>query len=150
MLQEEKQRSTSGRSAGRTLSSNINICAVAAPHRIRPKPWTHRGRRCVSQESCDTVKQVSASEESAKHLGITTMYPLPARLRRVLAFDERNIVLDLSPPEEFINVRLQEEWVAEAERRTEAHCNIGQEIRLGCFTRTFLAGVSKVDFVDER
>ena len=58
---------------------------------------------------------IAAGEEATEHLIVQRVNPLAAKLEGVVAGDDREVVLDVRAPEQFIDVRLQEERIAETE-----------------------------------
>src|SRR5262245_54577779 len=68
----------------------------------------------------------------------------------MVAGDDREVVAYLEALEEFVNIRPQEERVAETERRGEAHRRVGGHVRLSRRARTVFAEVSDVKLVQPR
>ena len=114
---------------------------------VRTEP-AGRGRRCVAQEAGDAVEEVAAREEPAEHLVVQRVHPLAADLERVRAADDRHVVLDLRAPDQLVDVGLQEERIAEPERRAEPHAGVGVEPGTGRRARPGLARIREVRLVD--
>src|SRR5262245_36948014 len=102
------------------------------------------------QEARDAVEDVTAFEEAAEDLGVVAVRPIASQLDRVVAGDDREVVAYLEALEEFVNIRSQEERVAETKRCGEAHRSVGGHIRFGCRPRTVFAEVSDVKLVQLR
>ena len=106
-----------------------------------------RRRRGVAEEPLDAVEQVPAREEAAEHLIVQRVHPLAAHLPRVAAADDREVVLDLRAPDQLVDVRLQEERIAEAEAGREPDAGVGLQVRLVRRARPRLARVREVKLV---
>src|SRR6266508_814862 len=106
---------------------------------LGPKPGPRLAR--------DAVEDVAAVEEAAEDLRVVAVRPIASRLDRMVAGDDREVVAYLEALEEFVNIRPQEERVAETERRGEAHRRVGGHVRLGGRARTVFAEVSDVKLV---
>src|SRR5262249_37901091 len=117
-LQVEKQR-TGGRAGVGAGAADVHPRAVGASPRIRPEARPQRSRRGVAQEAGDAVEDITAFKEAAEDLRVVAVRPIASRLDRVVAGDDREVVAYLEALEEFVDLRRQEEWVAEAERRIE-------------------------------
>ena len=86
---------------------------------------------------------------------VVAAQPLAAELRRVITGDDGEVVFDLRAPEGLVNVRAEEEGVAEAERgltRAEeaAHRRVGGDVRRRGLARALLSSVGEVELVDLR
>ena len=117
--------------------------------RSRSEP-TRRGRRGVTQKASNAVKNVSPGKEAAEDLIVKGMQPLAADLDCVATANDRNVVLNISTPKQFINRWIEEERITEAERGGKAHGRIRRHIRRNRGARSQLARVRKVTFVDYR
>ena len=125
-LQVEQQWSTAGRAA-RTGVRRSHESSVGATHCVWSKA-TRRGRRRITQKPGDAVEEITSLKESTKHLIIKRVQPFATKLHGVIAGDDREIVLQVCAPEEFIDCGSEEEWVSEAEGCREAHRRICRNV----------------------
>src|SRR5262245_26225997 len=102
------------------------------------------------QEARDAVEDVTALEETAEDLRVIAVRPIASHLDRVVAGHDREVVAYLEPLEEFVNIRPQEERIAEAERRRKAHRRVGGHVRLCGGTRTVFAQDGGVKLIQLR
>src|SRR6185369_13583330 len=107
-------------------------------------------RRSVTQETADAVEDVAPVKESTKHLIVQRVQPFAADFDRVIAGDDREIVLYLRAPESLVDVRRQEERKAKPERRVEAHRGVSRNVRRNRRTWAQLARVREVRFIQLR
>src|ERR1700687_1266622 len=132
MLQIEKQRATGEqrtRRASRIFlrigvrleESKIRPCAIRAFCRRWPEARSERFRRCIAQEACHAVKDVTPGEEAAEDLRIYAVQPFAAELPIVFAGDNREAIAQIGAPENFVYRRFQKKRLAESERRPELH-----------------------------
>ena len=84
------------------------------------------GLSACNQGDADKAAE-PAGEEAAEHLIVQRVHPLAAKLDRVLAAYDRQVVLELCAPDQLVDARLQEERIAEAERRAEADAGVCRE-----------------------
>jgi len=91
------------------------------------------------QEACNAVEDIAASKEAAKDLGVPSMNPFATELPRVLSFDDRKIITHVRPIDEFVHVRLKEEWLAEPEIGDETHSSVRHGRGINGFTGTSFA-----------
>src|SRR5262249_6140896 len=117
---------------------------------VRSEASPQAGGRGVMQEARDAVEDVTALEETAEDLRVIAVRPIASHLDRVVAGDDGEVVAYLESLEELVNVRPQEERIAEAERRGESHRRVGGHVRLRGRTRTVFAQVSGVKLVEFR
>ena len=129
-LQVEEQRAAGRGRPCRTARGSGHVAAVRAADGVRSEPARRRGR-CVAQEPVDAVEQVPALEEAAKDLIVVRVQPLAAGLDRVLAGDDREVVLELKALDQLVDVGRQEERVAESERRGRTRCRCRRESTTG-------------------
>jgi len=61
------------------------------------------------------IKEIETLEKAAEYLCVVAMHPFAADFPRVLAHDLREIVANLSAPEDFVNRWLEKEWLTKAE-----------------------------------
>jgi len=80
-------------------------------------------------------------------LGVLGMQPLATNFHCVFSVDHREVVANLGAPEKFVDVRIQEERLAETERGAEAHGGVWNRAGIDGVARAIFAGVSKVRFV---
>src|SRR5919107_1004509 len=101
--------------------SEAPAASVAGPEGPAPgvgaEAGAEGGGRGVAQEARHAVEDVAPLEEAAEDLRVAAVQPLAAELRRVVAGDDRDVVLELRAPEGLVHVGAEEEGVAEAERR---------------------------------
>ncbi len=69
----------------------------------------------------NAVEDVTPGEEATKHLIVQRVQPLAAEFERVIAGNDREIVLYVRAPQQLIDGRLQEERISEAESGCESH-----------------------------
>ena len=86
--------------------------AVRATHRVRSKAPGRRRRR-VAQEPRHAVKEIPSLEEAAEHLDVLGVDPFTARLDRVPAVHDREVVFHLESLGELVHVWREEKRVAE-------------------------------------
>ena len=67
-----------------------------------------RRGRGVAQESAHGREQVAAVEEATEDLIVDRVQPLAADFERVASRHDRQVVLDLRPPEQLVDARVQE------------------------------------------
>ena len=76
------------------------------------------------------------------------MHPLAAELDRVCPMNDRKVIAELRAPEDFVDIRLKEERVAEAKCGPKAHRRIGWNIGLGSRSGTFFSRIREVQPVN--
>ena len=145
-LEIKEERTARRRRTGRTRGWGGHVRSVRATDGVRAKA-AGRGRRRIAQKSCHAVEQVAAFEEATKNLRVLRVQPLAAGLDGVGAVDDGEIVLQLEPIPELVDIRSQEERVAEPERRHEPHARVGRNRRGSGGARAVLARVREVELV---
>src|SRR4029453_1490046 len=123
----EQERAARGRRAGRARSRRRHVRPVRTADRERTESAGRGGGR-VTEESGHAVEDVPPLEESAEDLRVPRVDPFTAGLYGVPPGDERDVVLHLEALHRLVDVRREEERVAETERRkagVRAHRRIG-------------------------
>src|SRR5215470_13894940 len=82
------------------------------------------------QESGDRIKNIATGEEAAKDLAVIGMQPIAAKLEIVLAMNQGEAIAELCAPDGFIDIRLEEEGVSEAECCAKTHRGICWDVGL--------------------
>src|SRR6185295_2042828 len=134
------------RGTNRTRRGRRHIGSIGTTDGARTETAGRCGRG-VAKKTADGVEDVTPGKEATEDLVVKRVQPFAANLDRVIPGNERKIVLHMSSPEKFINVRLQKEWIAEPERRDEAHGCVRRDVRWNCSSWTQLARVRKVGLV---
>ncbi len=119
---------------------------VRAAHRVGTKP-SRRRRRGVAQESTDGREQITAVEESTEDLIVDRVEPLAAHFDGVASGDHRQVVLDLRPPEQLVDRRVQEVRIAETKRGV-AHSRVGRNVGGDGVTRPQFPCVCDMELVE--
>ena len=70
------------------------------------------------------------------------MQPFATKLDIVVTGNDREIIFDVSAPQQLVDRRLQEERIAEAEHR-----RVGRHVRRNSVARSHLACIREVSFV---
>src|SRR5262249_24451098 len=106
VLEVKEQRAGSGRpAAGAGAADTGHERSVRAFRRGRAKARSSRGRRGVMQEAQYRIKNVAAREEPAEYLGIVAVQPLAPEFHRMLAGQDGEVVPQLDPLEDLIDLR---------------------------------------------
>ncbi len=148
-LQVEQERAAGRRRPGGAGGWGGHVGAVRAADGARAEAARGRGRG-VAQEAGHAVEDVAPLEEAAEDLRVAAVHPLAAELGGVVARDDGEVVLELRAPERLVHVGREEEGVAEAEGRDEAHRRVGRDVRRRGRARPLLAPVGEVELVDLR
>src|SRR5258708_990348 len=153
VLEIEKQWAPGEGAAVRAVAANgdqRNVCeaTVGAFRGAGTETDAIRSRRRVVEEGVNAVKDVATGKEAAENLGIAAMNPFAAELPGVLAFNDREIIANVGAIKEFVDRRLQEKRLAEAEVGGEAHRGIRNAVCVGRKAGPGLTGVGQVDFVE--
>src|SRR5689334_14141585 len=109
--------------------------------------------RYVVHESHSIVEKVESFEKSSEDLGVVAVQPLSASFYSVLAANDGEIVPYVGAPENFINGRLQEKWLAEAESKRSwaigrTYIRVRHALRVGCVAGPIFACVGEMCFVE--
>ena len=86
------------------------------------------GRRCITQKAGNAVEDVPARKESAEDLIVQRVQPFAAEFNVVIARDDREVVFDVRAPEQFVDVRFEEERITEPESRHKPHRRVCRDI----------------------
>src|SRR4029450_8095522 len=110
-LQVEDERPSAGGRAGRAGGRRGHILdrrprSRGAADGEGAEASGRRGGR-VAQEAAHAVENVAALEEAGEGLGLLRVQPFAARLDRVPAGDDGEVVLELEPLDGFVDARAQ-------------------------------------------
>src|SRR5207245_8923692 len=102
------------------------------------------------QKTGDAIEDVPTCKEATKNLIVQGVQPLAANLNGVVTVNDREIVLRVRAPEQFVNRWIQEERVSKAKRRRESHGCVSRHIWGSGIARSQLTRVREVSFVQLR
>src|SRR6185503_21376895 len=97
----------------------VQVCpgSIGTLPGIGAKACTQCCGRGITQKAGDSVEKIAASKETTKHLVVKRVYPLTTDVDVVVTGNNREVIPDIGAPDQFVNVRFQEERIAEAKRK---------------------------------
>src|SRR5260221_2732156 len=153
MLEIQEERATGegaavGAVAGSCDQRNVCKAAVSALRGAGTEANATGRRRRVVEKTSHAVEDVAAGEKATENLGIAAVNPFGAELPGVLTFNDGKIVADVGAIKEFVNGRLQEKWLAEAEVGSKAHGGVWNARGVDREARAGFAGIGEMGFVE--
>src|SRR5262249_14484985 len=127
-LQVEEQRTAGCRGPSGTTCRCGHVRAVRTANRER----SEAARSCrggIAKKAHHAVKQVPALKKPAKHLRVVRVQPLAAEFHRVTAGHDGEVVPDLYPLHQLVDVWFKEERMAKPECRAESHRGVRRHVR---------------------
>jgi hypothetical protein len=148
-LQEQQQRRAG---AGARWRVQVGPGSVGTLTGIGAKARTQSCGRCVTQEAGDSVEEIRPVKKPRNTWSLSVWIHSPPILTLWLPEIIEKLSLDIGAPDQFVNVRLQEERIAEAKRKLvgiEAATGacIGWDIRRYGRTRPQFSRVREVGLI---
>ncbi len=100
------------------------------------------------QEARYAVEDIAASEEPSENLGVAAVNPFAAELPGVLALYDGKVVANIGAIKEFVDGRLQEKWLAEAEAGSKPHGGVRDTVCIDRQARACFTSVGEMGFVE--